>query len=214
MQWGILGIGIFFLIIAYIVVQGTRAALAWRKAADAGDVKVIRDIVDDAIAAWRSVKRPKEVAPEVWRGVQSIQLVDVGPDFVRVSCEAESQYRLIDGRWAETTNPLQEGMAIAARIADMLLYELPHFKATNIQIDVYTSFRDAAGQPRRSCILSIEASRDAARNIDWEEWTAAEIVEALGGRYQLGERGQPEAIEVQEPPPPATEEPMTATVAS
>ena len=214
MQWGVLAIGIFFLILAYIVVQGTRAAMAWRKAADAGDVKVIRDIVEDAITTWRSMKRPKEAALEVWRGVQSMQLVDVGPGFVRVSCEAEGQYRLVDGRWTEMTNPLQEGVAITARVADMLLYELPHFKAANFQIDVYTSFRDADGTSRRRCILSTEASRDAARSVDWEDWTAADIVDAFGGRYELGERGQPQPIEVQEPPQPVTEEAAAATAPS
>ena len=33
MPWALLGIFIFCLTLSYIIVQGTRAALAWRKAA-------------------------------------------------------------------------------------------------------------------------------------------------------------------------------------
>ena len=198
MEWALLGIFILVLILAYIVVQGTRAALAWRQAAAAGDVKVIRDIAEDALSVWRSTKRPKDVAPEIWRGVQSMQLVDAAAGFVRVSCEAESDYRLLDTRWIEMANPLQVGIAITARGADMLLYELPHFKADRIQIDVYTTFRDEGGATRRSCILSTIATRESARGVDWEEWTPAQIVAELGGRYSLGERGQPLPIEVED----------------
>jgi len=148
-EWAVLGLTILFAIMTYIVVQGTRAAMAWRKAAAAGDVKVIRDIVEDALTGWRSIKRPKEVPPDVWRGIQSMQLVEVGPEFVRVSCQAEGDYKLVNGRWFEQASPLHEGMAITARALDMLLYELPHFKAGRVQIDVYTTFREAGGAPRR-----------------------------------------------------------------
>lgn len=204
MEWAVLGISIVFLIVTYIVVQGTRAAMAWRKAAAEGDTKVIRDIVDDALGGWRSMKRPKEVPPDVWRGIQSMKVVEVGAGFVRVSCQAEGDYKLVNGRWVETANPLQEGMATTARALDMLLYELPHFKPGQVQIDVYTSFREAEGAGR-ACILSTSATREAARDVDWEEWTPAQVVDALDGRYSLGDSGQPLPIEVAEPKAPESE---------
>ena len=191
MQWALLGLAILFLIVAYIIVQGTRAAMAWRQAAAAGDVKVIRDIVEDALGAWRSMKRPQQVPTEVWRGIQSMQAVDVGADFVRVSCQAESEYKLVDRRWIEVRNPLQEGMAITARAADMLLYELPHFRPGQVQIDVYTTYRETDGATKRDCILSTATSREVAKGVDWEEWTSEQIVEALGGRYRLSGSGRP-----------------------
>jgi hypothetical protein len=196
LQWALLGIFIVFLLVAYIVIQGTRAALAWREAAARGDVKVIRDIVSDCIEGWRSQKKPKPVAAEVWRGVQSLQLLDVEPDFVRVSATAESEYTMADGRWIEMRNPLQEGTAIAAKAAEMLFYELPHYRPERLQIDVYTAFRDEAGVTQRECVLSVETTREAARKVDWEEWTAEEVVEVLGGRYRLSDSGRPLAIEV------------------
>jgi hypothetical protein len=164
-------------------------------------VKVISDIVEDALGVWRSSKRPKEVAPDVWRGIQSMQQVAVGPEFVRVACEAGSEHRLVDGQWVETRDVLHEGMAITARAADMLLYELPHFRPECVQIDVYAGFRDAGGKSQRHCILSTVARREAARQVDWEEWTPEQIVEALGARYLVGDSGQPLPVEPEEAPP-------------
>ena len=163
-------------------------------------MKVIRDIVEDAISVWRSARRPKEVAPDVWRGVQSMQLIDAAPGFGRVSCQAESEYRLVDGRWIEFSNALQTGFGIAARTTELLFYELPHYRPDTIQIDVYASFREVDEAARQVCILSIETDREAVKQVDWEEWTAEEIVDYLGASYRLGERGQPLEIQVEPPP--------------
>jgi len=197
MEWGILAVAVIFVLVGYIVLQGTRASMAWRKAASGGDLDVIRQIMEDAIASWRSVKRPKEVAPDVWRGVQSVALVDVtaGSDpagarlGASVSCQVESEYRLLNGRWVEVSNPLQEGFAVTARLADMLLYDVPNLRLDAVRIDIHTTFRDVEGAAERACILTTNASRELAREVDWEEWTPAEIVDAFGGRYRLGERG-------------------------
>ena len=199
MEWAVLGLFIMFLIVTYIVVQGTRAALAWRKAAAEGDVKVIRDIVEDSLGAWRSMKRPKEVPAEVWRGIQSIQIVEVDAEVVRASCQAEGDFRLLNGRWVETANPLHEAMAVTAKGLDMLLYELPHYKPGRVQIDVYMTMREADRATERVCILSTTATRENARQIDWEEWTPAQIVEALSGRYRMDDLGQPLPIQVEAP---------------
>lgn len=201
LQWALLGLAILFLIVAYIVIQGTRAAMAWRAAAEKGDVKVIRDIVEDSLKGWRSMKKPKEAPVDVWRGVQSADLVEVAPDFVRVSCQAESQYKMAGGQWVETSNPLQTGMQITAQVAEMLFYELPHFRPARIQIDVYTTFRVEDGIPTRACILSAEPNRERARDVDWDDWTGEEIADSLGARYRMGERGQPLPIDVREPKP-------------
>ena len=199
LPWALLGLTLFFLLITYIVVQGSRAALAWRTAAAAGDVKVIRMIVEDSLSAWGSGKRPKAVQPDVWRAIQSMQLTDLSPDFVRVSCQAQSEYRMQDGMWTEVRNPLQEGIEITARAADMLLYDMPHYRPERIQIDVYTAFREGEGPTQNVCIMSTAATREQAREVDWEDWSAGDIVDALGARYRPGEFGQPLPIEVEPP---------------
>jgi hypothetical protein len=200
LQWALLGIFLGVTFLAYIVIQGTRAALAWRTAAEKGDTKVIRDIVEDSLKMWGSQKRPKPVSAEVWRGIQSMQLAGVGPDYVRVSCVAESEYKIVDGRWVEIRNPLQEGVAITAKAADMLFYELPHYRPEHIQIDVYTDYRDDEGRTRRECIMTTQAARAEARDLDWEEWTADQITDALGAVYKLSENGRPLPIAPLTPP--------------
>ena len=191
MEWAILALSIIFVVFSWLIIQGTRAAMAYRRQAAAGDVSVIREVVDGAIASWRSVKRPKEIALEVWRGIQSMELIDVGPDYARISVQAESEYNLVDGRWVEATSVLQEGMAITAKGAEMLLYELPNVKLGKAQIDVYTTFRDLDGLASRRCILSTIADREmAAREVDWDDWTPREIVETFGGRFRMGEFGR------------------------
>lgn len=191
MTYAVAFLFVMFVIVAYIIVQGTRAALAWRDAAAKGDVKVIRDIVEDCIKGWSSQKRPKHVPVEVWRGIQSMQLIDVEADFVHVSVLADSEHKLVNGSWIEMKNPLQEGIAITARAADMILYELPHYRAERFQIDVFTQYRTDAGQNHRECVLSTYNTREQAKLVDWEEWTPDEIVQSLGGRYRLSETGRP-----------------------
>jgi hypothetical protein len=213
LSWALLGLFIVFVIVAYIVIQGTRAALAWREAAAKGDVKVIRDIVEDCLSGWRSQKKPKPVAVAVWRGIQSLQLVDAEADFVRVATMAESEYKLADGEWLEMRNPLQEGIAITAKAAEMLFYELPHYRPERLQIDVYTTFRNESGATQRECVLSTETTLEDARGVDWDEWDAEQIVEALGGRYHLSDNGRPRAIEVA-PPPQREEETEAAQTAA
>ncbi|MDO8613763.1 MAG: hypothetical protein Q7R32_13230, partial [Dehalococcoidia bacterium] len=106
-----------------------------------------------------------------------------------VSCQVESEYRLLDGRWVEVSSPLQEGFAVTACLADMLLYDVPNLRLDSVRIDVHTTFRDVGGTAERACILTTNVRRELAREVDWEEWTPAEIVDAFGGRYRLGERG-------------------------
>jgi hypothetical protein len=195
LPWAIGGIFVIFLIIAYIVIQGTRSAMAWRSAAAAGDVGVIRDIVEDAIKAWSSQKRPKEVRVEVWRGIQGMQAAEIAPGFIRVSVNAESEYHQDSGRWIEVSNPLQEGTEITSRAIDMLYYELPHYRPEFVQVDVYTQYRDEDGETHHNCVLSTSASREQARGIDWDDWSATEIVQEFGGVYRLSETGRPLPIE-------------------
>ncbi len=213
LQWAMLAIFILFLIFAFIIIQGTRAALAWRAAAEKGDLGVIRDIIEDSIKHWSSGRRPKPIAPEVWRGIQSMQLAVVAPDYVGVSTVAASEYKMQDGRWIEMRNPLQEGIAITARAAEMLMYEVIHYRAETIQIDVYTDYRDDAGVTNRQCVLSTLATRDQVREVNWEEWTPEQIVDSFETRYRLSDTGRPLPIEPFTPPEVPDEEAAESTTA-
>ncbi len=200
MEWAVLGITVLFLFFSWVIVQGTRAQLAYRRAIAAGDMDVIREVVEQTLEQWRSMKRPKEVPPNVWRGVQGMELVSLGPDHIRVGVSAEGQFRLVEGRWQEVTGLLDEAMAVAAKGLEMLLYDIPNVRLPWATVDVYTAFRGPDGQPQRQCILSVSASRQAARNVDWDAWTPAQIISYLEGRYRLDEQGRPLPIEVDDGP--------------
>jgi hypothetical protein len=189
MQWALIGIAVIGALLAYVVWQGMRAANKYRELAAAGDIPTIRLIVDEALAEWHSARPPKGLPLAVWARVQTMEVVDVGADYVHVSCSAEGEYKMVDGRWRETKSPLQEAMAITAKVTEMLFYELPHVRLDRVIVDVYTTYRDAAGA-RRERILTCDAHRQDARQVDWDDWTAQQITERLGARYRLGEHGQ------------------------
>ena len=189
MQWALIGIAVVGLMLAYVVWQGMRAANKYRELAAAGDIPTIRLIIDEALAEWRSGRPPKGLPPAVWAGVQAIDVLDVGPDYVHVSCSAEGEYKMEEGRWRETKSPVQEAMAIAAKAMEMLFYELPHMKMARVVVDVYTTYRDDAGA-RRERILACDVWREDARQVNWDEWTPQQITERLNARYRLGEHGQ------------------------
>jgi hypothetical protein len=201
MEWAVLGLFVLFLLFAYVIVQGTRAQLAYRKAIAQGDLDVIREVVEQTLEQWRSMKRPKEVPPNVWRGVQGVELVSLDASHIRVGVSAEGQFRMVEGRWREVSSPLEEAMAVTAKALEMLLYDIPNVRLPWATVDVYTTFLGADGRPERRCILTTTASRQAARSVDWDNWTPAQIVSYLEGRYRLGEDGRPLPVEVEEGPP-------------
>jgi hypothetical protein len=202
-NWGLVfAIGVIFVILAfvsYIVLQGTRTQLAWRERAEQGDVDVIRTLVTDEIERWKTMRMPKGTDTSAWHGVQSAQLLDVTPDSVRVAATAEGDYALVSGERREVTTALQQGLGVTAKLADLLLYDVPNVRLPSIQIDIYSTFRDDQGAAQR-CIISTVCDRAIATDLDWDETPAEEIVRAFGGRYLLDDRGNAMPIAVDAPP--------------
>lgn len=200
-DWGLaFGIGVVilvFLLIAYVVIQGTRVQLAWRTRVEEGDVDAIHTLVTDEINRWKSARRPRDAEPSVWHGVQSAELLEVSPDGVRLSATAEGQYALVSGERREVSSALQEGMKLTAKLIDMVMYDVPNVRLPFAQVDIYSTYRDEHGASQR-CIMSTKADRDVADDLDWEIGAEA-IVEAFGGRYRLDDRGNATAIDVDAP---------------
>ncbi len=198
MEWGLLVIGIFVALIAYAVLQETRAQRHWRGLTEAGDVEAIRQILETEIERWRTERVPRGVPASLWHGVQTVELVDVGRDFARVSCSAEGQYAVVDGRRQEVGSPLQEGMKLTRKLADMILYDIPNLRLARVQIDVYTTFRDQSGLASQRCILSTVIDRSRAQDIEWDALSDEEFVRHFGGRFSLDGRGGAHPIDPEE----------------
>ncbi|HLF79103.1 MAG TPA: hypothetical protein VJB57_16600 [Dehalococcoidia bacterium] len=183
MEWGIGIIVVILIFTAYVIVQETRAQLHWRGLVDDGDVDAIRRLVEDEAEHWRSSRVPKGVPALLWHGIQTVELIDVTAKGARLSANAEGEYSLVAGRRIETSSPLNEGMKITQKLAEMALYDIPNVKLDHVQIDIYTSFRDDRGHAEPRCILSTRIERPVIEHIDWEQTAAAEFVEINNGRF-------------------------------
>lgn len=201
-NWGLaFAIGVVFVVflfVGYIVVQGTRVQYAWRERVAAGDVDAIRTMVTDEIARWKTARMPKEQQPSVWHGVQSAELLEVWPDGIRLSAQAEGQYALVSGERREISTAFREGLKLTARLADMVLYDIPNVRLARAQIDIYSTYRDERGSAQH-CIMSTNIDRDTAEDVDWDVMDAEEIVRLFGGRFILDDRGNAMPIEVDKP---------------
>jgi hypothetical protein len=192
--WGLLVVFIVMMLITYAIFQETRAQRHWRGLVAAGDLGAIRQMLEAEVERWKTERMPKGVAASLWHGVQTVELLEVGAGFARVSCGAEGQYALSDGQRREVSGALQEGMKLTVKLADMLLYDVPNLRLGQVQIDVYTTFREAAGGASQLCILSTLARRSEVEDLDWENTPPEEIVARLGGRFRADAHGAPQPI--------------------
>lgn len=189
MEWGIGFIFLMVLFIAYVVIQETRAQMHWRGLVAEGDITAIRELVDEEAEHWRSARVPKGVHALLWHGIQTVELVDVTSTGARLSCSAEGEYSVVGGKRIETSSPLNEGMKITQKLAEMVLYDIPNVKLDHVQIDVYTAFRDDNGHAEPRCILSTMVERPVVEHLDWELTTPPEFVELTEGRFAHEEGG-------------------------
>ena len=185
---------LLFLVIGWVIVQGTRAQMDWRKGVENGDVTVTEMLVEAEVAHWKTMRMPRGTDPAIWQGVQSAELLSVEPHGVRLSATAEGQYALVDGERREVRTPLLHGMRVTARLADMVMYDIPNAKLEFAQIDIYSTYRDEHTSSQR-CILSTICKREVADVLEWEEMDAEEVVRAFGGRFSLDDRGNPITID-------------------
>jgi len=200
---------VLVLFTAYVVMQETRVQMHWRSLVADGDLRAIREIVDGEAEHWRSSRVPKGVHALLWHGIQTVELVDVTPTGARLSCSAEGEYSVVGGKRIETSSPLNEGMKITLKLAEMVLYDIPNVKLDHVQIDVYTAFRDDVGHAEPRCILSTLIERSVVEHIDWELTTPPEFIEMNDGRFMDPDGGliTVEPLIWQSAPAAATDDP-------
>ncbi len=199
--WGILVIFVLVLLVAYAIIQETRAQLHWRGLVQQGDVDAVRMLVEQAMAEWRSERPPPDVPGSIWQAISSADLVDVRADFVRVSAAAEGRFATAEGRRREVSSALDEAMTLTVRLADRFLYDIPNLQLDAVQVDVYTTFREERGPASQQCILTTLVQREDAAEIDWDGAPAEEIVQRFGGHYELDDYGAPRPVEPLGGPP-------------
>ena len=190
------GIVVFtiFLVVGWAVFTEMFNQRAWRRRVARGDLSIIAALLEEAMAGWRSARPAKGVPAGLWAGVQAAQLVAVAPDGATVSTSAEPEFQSRDGRRVQTASALDAAIAIAAKLADMLLYDVPNLRLGFVRVDVYSTFTGEDGQPVQKPVLTTTAERAVADELQWDALMPAEILARFDTTYVQTPSGQCEPV--------------------
>jgi hypothetical protein len=171
----------------------------WRRRVEAGDDAIVEALLNEALAAWRRARPPRDLPTNLWAGVQSAQLVSVGAGSAIVSSSAEGEFRSEAGRRVQVSTALDEAQALATRLVDMLLYDVPNLRLESVRADIYSTFTGSDGTPVQRPILTTTAHRADAEGIAWESMQPAEILGRFETRYERSPSGQAMPIDLDAP---------------
>jgi len=171
---------------------------AWRKKVGSGDTAIVRALIEEALGTWSRARPPKGTAANLWAGVQGCQRDGtLGGKAVEV---ADRVARILPALVQQTepgaTLVLDEAIAVAAKLADMMLYDVPNLRLASVRVDVYSTFTGSDGSPEQRPILSTTATRAAGDGLDWEALTPAEVLGRFQTVFDRGSSGQAQRIEL------------------
>jgi hypothetical protein len=169
----ILLVGVF---LGFLVVQAKFAARKWRRVIAEGDRDALDELLDQTFEAWRMSRPPRGIAPADWRALHTAALVAADKDRCRVSLLADPDVRVVSGQRIEAGSAMDVARRAAVRMVERLVYEVPHVRFQDVQVDVYTDYRDAAGRTHSSCLLTTRASRQQVAEAPWGEAEAPEML--------------------------------------
>lgn len=181
---------------------------AWRRRVQAGDTDIVAALIEESLATWRRGRPPRGTPASLWAGVQAAQLIAVETDGATLSTSADAEFRTEGGTRVQVASALDEGIAIAAKLLDMILYDVPNLRLGYARVDVYSTFSGADGTPTQLPILSVTADRATSDDMTWEALTPDEILGRFGATYERAPNGQPVRIElapIEGAPPRPTE---------
>jgi hypothetical protein len=215
-------VGLLFVIVIFGVVGWSVSTemfqhRAWRRRVASGDTDIVAALVEEALATWRRGRPPRGTASSLWAGVQAAQLIAVETNGVTVSTSAEGEFRTEGGNRVQVSTALDEAIALAAKLLDMIMYDVPNLRLGYTRVDVYSTFTGADGTPVQRPILTVTADRATADEMTWEALTPEEILGRFEAVYERSTAGQPVAIElppVEGKPPRPTEQSAAEFAAS
>lgn len=186
---------------------------AWRRRVATGDIGIVSALIEEAMTTWRRSRPPRGTPASLWAGIQGAQLIAVTADSATLSCSAEAEFRTEEGRRVQVSSALDEAIALAARLLDMMLFDVPNLRLGTVRVDVYSTFMGADGVPEQRPILTATAQREIAEALDWEALTPAEVLGRFDAHYERLPGGQGAPIELPpvegetpRPGPPTAEE--------
>ena len=190
MELGVLIVVILGVVLGLIVLQASLAARHWRRVIVEGDGEALKEALDEAFDSWRTARPPKGQPAADWQGLQSAALIAANRDRCRASLLAGADVRVVDNRREQAGGARDVGRRIAVTMAERLLYEIPHVRFAEVQIDVFTpgdsdgdSNGDADGGASNGsaaagqrCVLTTRVTREAAAASEWDVAAPPEIL--------------------------------------
>lgn len=182
---------------------------AWRRKVASGDTDIVAALIEESLATWRRGRPPRGTASSLWAGVQAAQLIAVETDGITISTSSEGEFRTEGGTRVQVSTALDEAIALAAKLLDMIMYDVPNLRLGYVRVDVYSTFSGADGTPMQRPILTVTADRATADDMTWEALTPEEVLGRFGATYERGAGGQPVVVElspIEGNPPKPTEQ--------
>ncbi len=206
---GMIAVLAIFLVVGWAVSTEMFQHRAWRRRVESGDVDIVAALIEEALGTWRKGRPPRGIPSSLWAGVQEAQLIAVEQHGATVSSSAEAEFRTEGGQRVQVASALDSGIALAARLLDMILYDVPNLRLGYVRADIYSTFAGPDGTPRQQPIITVTADRATADGLDWEALTPEEVLGRFGAVYERGGTGQPVPVELPplegQPPRPTAE---------
>lgn len=188
-----------FLFVGWIIATDMFQHRIWRRRVEQGDTSFVAALIEEAMSTWRSGRPPRGTPAALWAGVQGTQLVAVDSHAATVSAAAESEFRTEGAVRVQVASATEEAAALAARLVDMMLFDVPNVALDVVRVDIYSTFVDPDGARVQRPILTTTATRASADAIDWEALAPHDILNTFD--TTVGEDAAGRAIPIELPPP-------------
>ena len=187
-----------FLFVGWLITTEMLQQLSWRKRVESGDGEIVVALCEEAISGWRAARPPRGVSAHLWASIQGAQLVAASPLQATVSTSAQGAFHTEGGKRIQESTDIQAAMAVAARLLDMLLYDVPNLRLSNVRVDVYGTFTALSGVPEQRPILTTTADRGTADSLEWEALSPDELLERFDTTIGQSDDGVAHAIDLPE----------------
>jgi hypothetical protein len=192
---GLIAILVIFLAVGWAVSTEMFQQRHWRRRVEEGDTPIVAALIQEALGTWQRARPPRGTPANLWAGVQGAQLLAVTDEpAATLSTSAEGEFRTEAGSRVQVSTALDEAIALATKLLDMMLYDVPNLRLNAVRVDVYSTFTGADGTPVQRPILTSTADRATADDLTWEAFTPEEILARFDTRYDRQPSGQPSPI--------------------
>lgn len=176
-----------FLFVGWAVSAEMFQQRAWRKRVAEGDVDIIGALIGEAMSHWSKTRIPKGMPANRWAAIQGAELVAVAPNEATLSASVVPAYHSEDGRRVKVTSDLEEATELAARLLDLVMYDVPNLRLSQARVDVYASLEEGGAQQP---ILTSTADRATADDLVWEDLSAGELLSRFETKWPAEQDGR------------------------